>query len=515
MKYFCQKTEMFKMITSYREAKPLTVILVAAVIVRLIAVVFAKGWGMHDDHFLVIEASQSWVDGTDYNNWLPKNQVNPEPSGHSFFYVGIHYLIFSVLEWIHIYDPQAKMYLVRLLHALFSLITVVYGYRISELISGRKVAFGVGLLLAIFWFFPFLSVRNLVEVVCIPFLIMGSWYILLSTRKADSPKYYVYLAGILLGLAFSVRFQTVFFAIGIGFYLLIKQDYKRIMLLLAGYISALVLTQGPVDMVLWGYPFAEMIAYFEYNFFHAYDYITNPWYSYLLLLAGIMIPPFSLMLFAGFFEGWKRNLLLFLPAFLFLLVHSIFPNKQERFILPFIPFLIILGLDGWSHISEYLKSMAWKKAIKGIMIFFWVLNLILLPVISTTYSKRARVESMTMLGKFKEVKVILMEDTNHGLPKMPPRFYLGQWVDVLELGQDRSFEYLMKNLSSHDQYPRFVLFMGNENLGKRINNLKTIMPGLEYYATAEPGFLDKLMHWLNPVNQNQSIYIYKNTDFIK
>jgi len=30
---------------------------------RLLAVVFARGWGMIDDHFLAIEAPQSWADG--------------------------------------------------------------------------------------------------------------------------------------------------------------------------------------------------------------------------------------------------------------------------------------------------------------------------------------------------------------------------------------------------------------------------------------------------------------------
>ena len=46
-------------------------ILLAALIARLIAVLFSQGYGMHDDHFLIIESSNSWANGTDYNNWLP------------------------------------------------------------------------------------------------------------------------------------------------------------------------------------------------------------------------------------------------------------------------------------------------------------------------------------------------------------------------------------------------------------------------------------------------------------
>jgi hypothetical protein len=53
-------------------------IMAAAMLLRLISVIWARGFGMHDDHFLVIEAAQSWVDGSDYNNWLPdpEGQIN-------------------------------------------------------------------------------------------------------------------------------------------------------------------------------------------------------------------------------------------------------------------------------------------------------------------------------------------------------------------------------------------------------------------------------------------------------
>jgi hypothetical protein len=72
--------------------KPLRLILIIALLLRLISVLFSRGYEMHDDHFLIIEAPQSWLDGRDYNNWLPWNQEKPEPTGHSFFYTGFHFL---------------------------------------------------------------------------------------------------------------------------------------------------------------------------------------------------------------------------------------------------------------------------------------------------------------------------------------------------------------------------------------------------------------------------------------
>src|ERR1700704_3041539 len=89
--------------------KPLATILWIAFLVRLPAIIFSKGFGWHDDHFLVIEAAQSWADGSDYNDWLPGSGA-AQPDGHSFFYSGIHFVIFKLMNWIHLNYPQTKMY---------------------------------------------------------------------------------------------------------------------------------------------------------------------------------------------------------------------------------------------------------------------------------------------------------------------------------------------------------------------------------------------------------------------
>ena len=100
---------MIRKIRTYWDEQPLILILGSAILFRLIAVIFARGWGMLDDHFLVIEASQSWVDGHDYNSWLPGSDGNHGPTGHNLFYPGLHFLLFSFLKMINITDPQVKM----------------------------------------------------------------------------------------------------------------------------------------------------------------------------------------------------------------------------------------------------------------------------------------------------------------------------------------------------------------------------------------------------------------------
>ncbi|MCK9617309.1 MAG: glycosyltransferase family 39 protein [Lentimicrobiaceae bacterium] len=477
----------------------------------MISVIFSKGFGMHDDHFLIIEVSQSWVDGTNFNNWLPGSQ-GAVPSGHSFFYTSLHFLLFLFLKIIGITDPQTKMFIVRFLHALLSLLSVYMGYRITEKIDGKEIARKVGLLFAVFWIMPWLSVRNLVEVVCIPFLLTGSYILLKAEDRQNRMLWYVW-AGMIFGLAFSIRFQTIIFSLGVGLALLFQKKWKEGILFGLAYLFLASLVQCVTDIYFWGYPFAEVKEYIRYNMDNAYNYMTAGWYMYLLLILLVLIPPISILLFIGFFRTWKKHLLLFLPTLLFIVFHSYFPNKQERFILPILPYFFILGMVG---LNGWVKSAAfWQKRqllLRRCWTLFWIVNLVLLPVVSTMYSKRSRVESMVYLSQYKGMKDILLEDTNHGRAKRAPRFYLTQWVTLHEFSKDKRYHPLKKIYPDSTERPDFILFFGDKNLNTRIDSIKTICPNLEFEATIHPSFMDDLMYRLNPINSNQTIFIYRNID---
>ncbi|WP_240731390.1 glycosyltransferase family protein [Hymenobacter radiodurans] len=141
---------------------PLRTILLLALGLRVLAAFFSKGYAFHDDHFDVISIAQDWVYGL--TTWLHQ----PLPPRHSMTYTGLHYGLFWLLDAVGFTNPDAKMTLVRLLHGVYSLLTVYLGYKITEQLAGETYARRAGLLLAVLWFMPFMSVRNLVEMVCIP-----------------------------------------------------------------------------------------------------------------------------------------------------------------------------------------------------------------------------------------------------------------------------------------------------------------------------------------------------------
>ncbi len=131
------------------------------------------------------------------------------------------------------------------------------------------------------------------------------------------------------------------------------------------------------------------------------------------------------------------------------------------------------------------------------------------------YSKKARVEAMVYLSQYEGVKKVLLEDTKHRSAKTVPEFYLQEWIYVDQVARDYPLDSLKYKYEIGEKtiIPRFMLFYENYDLDKRVNHIKTLFPNIEYETTIHPGFVDKVMHWLNPQNVNQTIHIYRNNDF--
>jgi hypothetical protein len=487
-------------------ARPLWALTLIALLPRLLAALFSGGYFAHDDHFLIIEAAGSWVGGHDYNNWLPWNQgEDPHPSGHSFVYVGLHYLLFSLLHIAGLLDPELQLIVVRVLHALWSLVVVRVGYRIALRLSDPIIAWQTGLFLALLFFMPFLAVRNLVEVACIPFLMFGALR-LLGTASSPSPRDLL-VAGVWIGLAMNIRFQTIFFAVGPGLALLLQRELRGAMLYGIGVIAPLLVLQGGIDLFLWGRPFAELGEYVRYNLNNTTTYGVLPWYNYLLLLAGMFIPPLSLGVGFGFLRR-SAPLLLWLPTVLFIAIHSYFPNKQERFLLPIVPLYFILGYVAW---EQWRRTATWWGQRTGLwhwaLRWTWGLNIVMLVILCLSFSKRSRVLAQVML-RDREVRGMIIEDSNEGEAPMPPLFYSGHWTATVLPWTDPSSDLGAELARYPDNVrPNYVLFYGVEDLPSRMQRTIAAMGPLEVVGVARPGLLDRTIHWLNPVNRNEAIIV--------
>jgi hypothetical protein len=414
------------------------------------------------------------------------------------------------------------MFFIRLIHACYSLLTIYFAYKITELISTKKNALQVGILLALIGIMPNFSARNLVELVCMPPLVYG-FYILIKAIKENGekniPMRALLVAGIMFGCSVGIRYQTGLIGALIGAVLLFKANFKSAFVFGVTSLAMFFVTQID-DVLLWGgEPFQHLKGYFNYNSTTMMNYPGSP-YAYLSLISLFILPPVSLFLMFGYLKNWKKQILIFLPTFGFLLFHILYPNRQERFILPALPFIVILGVIGWNDFVA--TSKFWlnrQRLLKGCWTFFWILNTAMMLIFATTFGKKSRVEAMYYLYQQPDYHNFVQEYSYTDDVAQAPLFYSGKWVYNYEAKKSTVitdfpgvFDYWTKNdPANHDKklYPNYVLFYNDTDLDNRVARFKSVFPSLTYCTTIEAGWFDKLLHKLNPINKVDNVYIYK------
>ena len=484
-------------------------ILGISVLLNLIAAIFSNGYFAHDDHFLIIEASKSWAEGFDYNHWLPWNQQGEvSAEGHSFFYVGIYYCFFTIVEYLGINDPSIQIKISQILQAIFMVSITYFGFKLIKAIYSHKIAVYSSLLLCSFYFFPFFSSRTLVEFFCVPFLFSAAYFIQKYNKNKNLKL--LLLAGILLGLAFNIRFQTGAFAIGFAIYFILHRNLKGVILLTVGGLIGVSTVQGLVDYIIWGKPFMELVAYVEYNIAHKTSYFDEPWFKYILfVIPGFLIPPFGIFLYLGFFKNYKNYAYIILATSSFILFHTYFPNKQERFIIPALPFIILIGGAYFFNTYNRFKSKYINKLAKGSFYFFIIINTIAGIILSFTYSKKSRVESMLYL-KSKKAKIIIREDSERGKFDLIPLFYADNFSlkTIKWTAESDRTDFAFSNIVNKN--PEYILFYGDKNIQERITNAENILGELSLEKEIRPSMVDNIAYVLNPKhNTNRIVTIYK------
>jgi Alg9-like mannosyltransferase family len=482
-------------------------IMVIGFLLRLLAAVFSKGYAFHDDHFDVVELAQKWRDGINFY-WMEGPVYNV-----SLIYPGIHYLLFEACEKLGITNPQNIMFVTRLLHAILSVLSIYYAYLLSLRLSPNKnTALLIAWLMAALWLFPFMSVHSLREFVCIPFLLAGSYHIA-NPQPANRS---LFLAGLFFAIAYCFRIQSIFISGGMGLFLLFQKG-QLANAFKFGIACALsyFLTQGLFDYLHYGNPFASTLAYFQFNANPVNIGVQpqGPWYQYIGTVAGILFLFPFILLVTGYFITVKMSkplAMFFISSILFFAFHSYYSNKQERFILPFVPYFLILGVIGFRHYYEKNITKAWlRKATKFALVWFMIFNTAGLLVVTFTYSKHSRVEAMGYLRKKNDVENLLLE-YNRGA-SMLPLYYLGKHLNYFMLSPEKSIDSLKHEIdTSSNEKPNYVIMVDNSNLEQRLQRLRQLYPNIKPEAVIHPGLVDRIVYSLNPKhNPNETLYIYK------
>jgi hypothetical protein len=238
--------------------------------------------------------------------------------------------------------PEAPFAAVSVLLCAVSLGPVVCAFLWGRRCAGFAGAVTAGLLAAVWYQLVYFSTHLLAETLATPPLVVGL-YLLYPGEPVRSPRR-LFVAGLLLGLAIVFRLQLAP-AVGIAAIAVLWGEWRgRYPALLTGLATPLLLC-GVLDWVTWGWPFQSFVLSVYYNMVTgvaaAYFGVGSP--LYYAGLGWFAWGPVGLLIVPCALWGGRRLPLLLLVAAVIYIVHSVIGHKEERFVSPALPLIMILA----------------------------------------------------------------------------------------------------------------------------------------------------------------------------
>lgn len=94
----------------FKQQHPFTTIFLIALFLRLIAVIFSRGFGFDSEQFTYVGVPNAWTDNVDYRLLDLRNNLSSKPEGISLFYFTINYCWFGFLKYLGITSPTWLMF---------------------------------------------------------------------------------------------------------------------------------------------------------------------------------------------------------------------------------------------------------------------------------------------------------------------------------------------------------------------------------------------------------------------
>ncbi|WNG39588.1 hypothetical protein F0U61_42400 [Archangium violaceum] len=200
--------------------------------------------------------------------------------------------------------------------------------------------------------------------------------------------------GVLLGLAFVVRYPSAVFGVPIAVSLLRARRWRSVAGGAVG-VGVVLLGLGLLDWLTWGALWHSAWKYFEFNVLHkgADAFGTKPWWWYFTSLAG-MVP---LLLAWHFGRGLARRDLL-VGAFAFYLgVMTMLTHKELRFMAPLLPlFVAIAAGPAWRTLSQRVLS---RRALGGFVGVYALSSLAAATVQMPGSVSREQIDATVFVGQ--------------------------------------------------------------------------------------------------------------------
>ena len=316
-------------------------IVLFSAILKTLNAYFYYGFFCGDD-VEVLEMTFAKLFAWDWTAWELRN---------AFFPMGFIYPVQSLLHSLGTKDTALLILAGRFVVITFSLINLLLVYKIaSKEFESRAVGLLALLFLATSKLHTCFAASVLPRTVASTFILL-SLFFLLSQRKRSS----LIIAAVFLGTGACIRFGEALFLIPAIVPFILEKRFKDIIIFGGIFGGTCAVILGISDAIYWGQPFHSLITAFNFTIIEGKTTSGfDPFYYYLKKVpdwSNIFI--FALSLYA--FKLRKRRIIGW--AFIPIILLSILPHKEPRYMVPLIPFFAILAAASvWKIVTDICKK---------------------------------------------------------------------------------------------------------------------------------------------------------------
>lgn len=328
---------------------------------------------------------------------------------------------------------------------------------------------------------PFLFTRPMYESLAAPFLLLSA--LLLKKYLSDKKFIYLFLSILAVSFSFGFRPQTGIAALGLLGLVWVSSNKKDFFI--GSLIGTLLFAiYGLVDLWILGDWHRSLKEILIYNVKFGATYSVQPWYFYIPLSVFLLMIPFfiSKKSINVLRETFKDQKVFWVYIILILGLHSLFPQKWERFAIPVIPLMILILID-WVNAFKTQKLR---------MSFLLILNLILMISASFFPAQTNIIQFSRYLSKHPEIQTVHRLNNN---PEWITEVFIDRsdwkWLDSTDLPTE---------MACHER----VIMNQKDYLNHRSNFV------LE--QTFDTNWIEKLAYKLNPSKniRRAPLYLLKN-----
>ena len=414
---------------------------------------FSYGLFHNDEYFQVIEFTRSKLGEVDLLPW--EHGLRMRPWLQPFFY---YWLVARPLAAAGVHDIFVLAFVCRLLTGLANVGALALFLRATlpsiPTPEERRLHVRVACLTG---FFPYLFVRTSSESGSMAALTAAVAILLAGARPAEAGEAWsvpvqsrhmrLFIVGVLFGIAFEMRFQTAFVALGMFAWLRVVGRASLASLGWGGAGGVFVLGMSAlVDR--WGYgtwTFPPW-TYFQKNLVEgvATSFGSDPPFAYFWMLPANVFMPLVVALLLLAVLAWIRcpRHPITWATLPFFVVHNVIAHKEERFLFPIAVLataFVTMALGpsfGPARVGERLATWAWSRrsAWPGKLLAVWsTAGLLLLMFVPLGWHVTVRFTRFIHDDIGDEVHAMGLPDVDPHFPAFHPRVYEVELADPEEI----------------------------------------------------------------------------------